>query len=400
MMSNAAGLYDQLQQDLPTAISRAFDYAAIHGLDLKSGGAGPFGDYLAATPNSQVIGSTAAASGGVYTDLWKGVQQVVNAPQQGYEFSGFAADPRLRPEAAMSTDANGRSFFLENSFQANNGISTASLIGYPTFFNTGVSGKYYRQGDGVQTVTLVGSPTGGTFTVTVGGQTTAGIAYNASGATVTTAVQLLTGTEAANLVVTGSAGGPYTFTFSGPASPVSINQKSLTGGTAAASLATVVQSPNLDSGLRAIGGDWSQCAYGVGMDITIKVSTEANYYDGSTWHSAFQDSAVALCQTIVTPLPTGASAVVLDVAARAWANPTNANAEGAAPFSVNWGAVSGGLWLTKQNKAALRRLAGLGGAFTFDPTPTDAGTGLQPWDQNTTWLNGVPLAEDYSPDVA
>jgi hypothetical protein len=206
MMSNAAGLYDQLQQDLPTAISRAFDYAAIHGLDLKSGGAGPFGDYLAMTPNSQVIGSTAAASGGVYTDLWKGVQQVVNAPQQGYEFSGFAADPRLRPEAAMSTDANGRSFF-----------------------NTGVSGKYYRQGDGVQTVTLVGSPTGGTFTVTVGGQTTAGIAYNATGATVTTAVQLLTGTEAANLVVTGSAGGPYTFTFSGPASPVTINQKSLTG---------------------------------------------------------------------------------------------------------------------------------------------------------------------------
>jgi hypothetical protein len=112
------------------------------------------------------------------------------------------------------------------------------------------------------------------------------------------------------------------------------------------------------------------------------------------------DSAVALCQTIVTPLPVGASAVVLDVAARAWANPTNATSEGAAPFSVNWGAVSGGLWLTKQNKAALRRLAGLGGAFTFDPTPSDAGSGLQPWDQNTTWLNGVPLAEDYSPDAS
>jgi HK97 family phage major capsid protein len=49
-MTNAAGLYDQLVQDLPTAISRAFDYAAIHGLDLKTGGAGPFSDYLAKTP--------------------------------------------------------------------------------------------------------------------------------------------------------------------------------------------------------------------------------------------------------------------------------------------------------------------------------------------------------------
>ena len=62
----------------------------------------------------------------------------------------------------------------------------------------------------------------------------------------------------------------------------------------AASQTTIAQSPNLDSGLRAIGGDWSQCAYGVGMDITIKVSTEANYYDGTVWHSAFQENLVLL----------------------------------------------------------------------------------------------------------
>ena len=33
--SNAAGLYTQLRQDLPVAIARAFDHAAIHGLDLR-----------------------------------------------------------------------------------------------------------------------------------------------------------------------------------------------------------------------------------------------------------------------------------------------------------------------------------------------------------------------------
>lgn len=107
-------------------------------------------------------------------------------------------------------------------------------------------------------------------------------------------------------------------------------------------------------------------------------------------------SAQALCEAIISPLPAAASAVVLDVAARAWSNPTNAQHEATGPFSVAYGAVAGGLWLTRQNKATLRLLAGGSGAFSIDPTPTDAGTGLQPWDQNTTWLNGVPLAEDWN----
>jgi hypothetical protein len=292
--TNPAGLYDQLQQDLPQAIGRAFDYAAIHGLDLKTGGAGPFAEYLAMTPNSQTIGATASNAGGVYTDLWKGVQQVVNAPISGYNFSGFAADPRLRPEVAMSVDANGRPFFVDGGYNsANNNVNTASLIGYPAFFNVGVSGKYYRQGDSVQTVTINGTPTGGTIAFTVGGQTFSA-AYNATGATVTTAANNAGGSVLSNLTVTGSAGGPYTFTFAGASAPVIVSQKSLTGGTAATSQATVAQSPNLDSGLRAIGGDWSQCAWGQGMDISVRISREANYYDGTNWHSAFQENLVLL----------------------------------------------------------------------------------------------------------
>ena len=55
--TNAAGLYDQLRQDLPTAISRAFDHAAIHGLDLRTGAAGPFSDYLKMTTNSVELGT-------------------------------------------------------------------------------------------------------------------------------------------------------------------------------------------------------------------------------------------------------------------------------------------------------------------------------------------------------
>lgn len=92
--------------------------------------------------------------------------------------------------------------------------------------------------------------------------------------------------------------------------------------------------------------------------------------------------AAQLCQSIVNPLPTGADAVVLDVAARAYLNPGNVTSQGAGPFPVNYGAVSGGLWLTRQNKATLRRLAGSGGAFTIDTMPTTAGAGLPWWDIN------------------
>lgn len=301
VMTNAGGLFDQLSQDLPTAISRAFDYAAIHGLDLATGGAGPFADYLAKTPNTQVIGATAANQGGVYADLWKGVQQVIDAPVP-YEFTGFAADPRIRPEAALSVDNNGRPFFVDNSLNANSGTNASTLIGYPTFFNTGVSGKYYRQGDMVQVVTITGTPTGGTFTVTIGGYTTAPIAYNASAATVQAAIRALApgapfgGSTAATATVAGSAGGPYTITFVQTGAPVTADQTGLTGGTAATSQATVTQSPVMDSGLRAIGGDWGQCAYGVGMDIAIRLSNQASYTPdgGTTWVSAFQNNLALL----------------------------------------------------------------------------------------------------------
>jgi hypothetical protein len=299
--TNPGGVYEQLAADLPTAISRAFDYAAIHGLDLKSGGAGPFSDYLAQTPNTQVIGSTAASAGGVYTDLWSGVSKVVNAPTPGYEFSGFAADPRLRPELAMSTDAQGRPIMLDNAFggNANQGFSGGSLIGYPTYYNPGVSGKLVRNGNSTQTVTVTGTPTGGTFQLRVGGAVTTPIAYNASGATVQAALQALstvssTNTEAlgsavaAGITVTGA--GPYAVTFANGATPITLANNSLTGGTSPT--VTIAQTTQFDSGLRAIGGDWSQAAWGQGMDITLRTSTDASYTPdgGTTWISAFQNN--------------------------------------------------------------------------------------------------------------
>jgi hypothetical protein len=148
----------------------------------------------------------------------------------------------------------------------------------------------------VQIATINGTPTGGTFTISYGGQTTSALAYNAAAATVQTAVRLLNGLSAAT--VTGSAGGPYTITTNvvgGTSGPVQVNQTSAHRRHRRHVAATIAQSPDTDTNLRAIGGDWTQCAYGVGMDITIRCPNEASYVDeNGTTHSAFQENLVLL----------------------------------------------------------------------------------------------------------
>lgn len=102
--------------------------------------------------------------------------------------------------------------------------------------------------------------------------------------------------------------------------------------------------------------------------------------------------ALGACQQLVSPVPEAAKGVVLSVAARAYESPSTATNVTAGPFSVQRPA--GGIYLTRADRQALKGYAGRGGAFTVDPTPADAGTGLYPWGLNVTWLDRVPLAED------
>ena len=103
----------------------------------------------------------------------------------------------------------------------------------------------------VQTVTVNGTPTGGTFTLTYRGATTGNIAYNAAAATVQTALQGLSTIGASNATVTGSAGGPYTVTFAAALANLNVPQmtadgSSLTGGTAPS--VTVITTTQGESG--------------------------------------------------------------------------------------------------------------------------------------------------------
>lgn len=66
-----------------------------------------------------------------------------------------------------------------------------------------------------QMVTLNNTPTGGTFTLTLSGQTTSALAYNALAATVEAALEALSTIGSGNVSISGSAGGPYTVEFIG-----------------------------------------------------------------------------------------------------------------------------------------------------------------------------------------
>lgn len=96
-----------------------------------------------------------------------------------------------------------------------------------------------------QTVTITGTPTGGTFTLTWDGQTTAAIAYNATASAVQSALRALSNMPESGVTVTGGPGPgtPYVVTFYDRVNVAQMTASgaSLTGGTSpAVGVATTV----------------------------------------------------------------------------------------------------------------------------------------------------------------
>lgn len=144
---------------------------------------------------------------------------------------GQAVFPALEPKAT---------FALRDLFQA--ASAPGPTVRYYTLTNS-VSSTGTNE---VQSVTISGGPTGGSFTLTFKGNTTAAIAHNATGATVQTALEPLPSIGAGNVTVTGSGGGPHTVTFVGFLSSKDVEQmtatSNLTGGTSpAVTVATSTQ---------------------------------------------------------------------------------------------------------------------------------------------------------------
>jgi hypothetical protein len=99
-------------------------------------------------------------------------------------------------------------------------------------------------GNEVQLVTV--SATGGTFTLTFGGQTTSTIAWNAAASAVQTALRALSTIGATGVTVSGSGGGPFTVSFTGTLQDTDVAQMTssaagLTGGAQTCVVTTVTQ---------------------------------------------------------------------------------------------------------------------------------------------------------------
>ena len=101
----------------------------------------------------------------------------------------------------------------------------------------------------VQSITVPGTVT--TYTLQFGASTTANIAQNASAATIQSALQGLSTIGTNNARVSGSAGGPYTVTFTSDLAGTNVGQlvAATTGGTGTVTVATVTTgggTPSLD----------------------------------------------------------------------------------------------------------------------------------------------------------
>ncbi|MFJ3043612.1 hypothetical protein [Streptomyces tendae] len=103
---------------------------------------------------------------------------------------------------------------------------------------SGLYAPYSGPRSEVQTVTITGGPTGGTYTLTFSGQTTAAIPYNATAAQVKTALEALSNVNAGDVAVSGGPhpGTAVVVTFGGQylgedVAQMTASGTGLTGGT-------------------------------------------------------------------------------------------------------------------------------------------------------------------------
>jgi hypothetical protein len=128
------------------------------------------------------------------------------------------------------------SAFTEGTHYPNGYIPSGTVLAE---LASGLWGPYAGRGAEAQTVTITGTPTGGTFTLTHEGSTTAGIAFNATAATVRAALEALPGLTPGDVTVTGGPGPgtPYVVTFNqggGDVAQMTASGASLTGGSSPA----------------------------------------------------------------------------------------------------------------------------------------------------------------------
>ncbi len=113
---------------------------------------------------------------------------------------------------------NTASYYVELTSQdkyTDSGVVTADVSGLKGCYAIDVrtTQKGFKALNEIQQIAIETNPTGGTFTLQFGANTTAGLAYNASASTVQTALTGLASVGGGNASVSGPAGGPYIVEF-------------------------------------------------------------------------------------------------------------------------------------------------------------------------------------------
>lgn len=97
--------------------------------------------------------------------------------------------------------------------------------------------------------------------------------------------------------------------------------------------------------------------------------------------------AQALCDSVVSPLPAAAAGIVRKVAGRGYVTATTSKAAAGSPMGAPGG--MGGVWLSRADKADLRRLSGGSSAFSIDTLPTGVAS------VQTVSVVGAPTAGSF-----
>jgi hypothetical protein len=190
------------------------------------------------------------------------------------------------------------SLFSSTTHYPNGYLPSGMVLGKVT--STGLWGPYSGTTEEVQSVTVTGAPTGGTFTLTWSGQTTAAIAYNATAAAVQAALQALSNIGAGNVTVTGANGGPYSVTFTGTLANADVAQMTasgagLTGGTSPGVTVATTTAGGADT-----GSDGRQVAAGFLMAM-VDVSRGSAKYGAALLEHGFVVEAKLPAQSGIDP---------------------------------------------------------------------------------------------------
>ncbi|SRR5579884_735727 len=146
-----------------------------------------------------------------------------------------------QPSVAFSNDT------LTNP--SSDGVTWVESVAADRYWDPTVTPVIQTEFDEIQSISISGGPTGGTFTLTFGGQTTSTIAYNASAATVQAALNALSSIGANGVTCSGGPlpGTAITVEFTGSGlkdsnqALITANSSGLTGGTTPTVNVAVVQ---------------------------------------------------------------------------------------------------------------------------------------------------------------